>query len=43
MMSQFKKSWATLAEYQTQDFCKCFSQWHKCFACCVKLEGNCFV
>jgi len=37
-----KQSQAIPAEFKTQDFCKCFQQWHECWAHCVKLQGNYF-
>jgi hypothetical protein len=33
---------ATLVEFETQDLCKCFQQWHKGWALCNKSNGNYF-
>jgi len=37
-----KESEATHARFKTQDFCTRFQQWCKCWACCIKLQGNYF-
>lgn len=36
------KFWATLAEFQTVSFTKCFEQRPSCWADCMKLHGDCF-
>jgi hypothetical protein len=37
-----KQMQATLAKFKTEDFCQYFQRWCKCWACCIKLQGNLF-